>query len=71
MTDPNPENRDGRLIRPKNYYNLAELYEKKGRKAKAIEFYEKFISYLFRIWAQFGHIYNSIGNTMIEKMICS
>jgi serine/threonine protein kinase/Tfp pilus assembly protein PilF len=44
LTDPNPENRDGRLIRPMNYYYLGELYEKKGRKAKAIKHYEKFLS---------------------------
>ena len=52
LTDPNPENRDGRLIRPMNYYYLSELYEKKGRKAKAIESYEKFLS----LWkdADFG-----------------
>jgi tetratricopeptide (TPR) repeat protein len=44
LTDPNPENRDGRLIRPMNYYFLGELYEKKGRRAKAIASYEKFLS---------------------------
>jgi tetratricopeptide (TPR) repeat protein len=44
LTDPNPENREGRLIYPKNYYYLAELYEMKGRKAKAIAHYEKFLS---------------------------
>jgi tetratricopeptide (TPR) repeat protein len=43
LTDPDPENRDGRLIRPENYYYLGELYEKKGRKAKAISSYEKFL----------------------------
>jgi tetratricopeptide (TPR) repeat protein len=43
LTDPNPENREGRLIYPKNYYYLAELYEIKGRKAKAIGLYEKFL----------------------------
>ncbi len=43
LTDPNPENRDGRLIRPENYYYLGELYEKKGKKAKAIASYEKFL----------------------------
>ena len=46
LTDPNPENRDGRLIRPMNYYYLGELYEKKGRKAKAVTSYEKFLSLL-------------------------
>ena len=44
LTDSDLENRDGRLIYPKHYYNLAGLYEKKGRKAKAIEHYEKFLS---------------------------
>jgi len=44
LTDPNPENREGRLIYPKNYYNLAELYEMKGQKTKAITYYEKFLT---------------------------
>jgi serine/threonine protein kinase/tetratricopeptide (TPR) repeat protein len=44
LTDPDPENRDGRLIRPINYYYLGELYEKKGRNAKAIASYEKFLN---------------------------
>jgi serine/threonine protein kinase/Flp pilus assembly protein TadD len=44
LTDPNPENRDGRLIRPENYYYLGELYEKKGQKANAIASYEKFLT---------------------------
>jgi len=43
LTDPNAENREGRLIYPINYYYLAELYDMKGRKAKAIENYEKFL----------------------------
>ena len=43
LTDPNPEHREGRLIYPKNYYYLAKLYEMKGRKAKAIGLYEKFL----------------------------
>jgi len=43
LTDPNPENREGRLIYPKNYYELATLYETKGLKAKAIRLYEKFL----------------------------
>ena len=43
MTDPNPENREGRLIYPKNYYELAILYEMKGSKAKAIRLNEKFL----------------------------
>jgi tetratricopeptide (TPR) repeat protein len=44
LTDPNAENREGRLIYPPNYYELAKLYEMKGRKAKAIKLYEKFLS---------------------------
>ena len=43
LTDPNPENRDGRLIYPKDYYELAILYEMQGQKAKAIRHYEKFL----------------------------
>jgi tetratricopeptide (TPR) repeat protein len=43
LTDPNPENREGRLIYPKNYYELAILYEMKGQKAKAIRLHEKFL----------------------------
>jgi hypothetical protein len=43
LTDPNPENREGRLIYPKNYYELAILYEMKGSKTKAIRLYEKFL----------------------------
>ncbi len=43
LTDPNPENREGRLIYPKNYYELAVLYEMKGLNAKAIRLYEKFL----------------------------
>jgi tetratricopeptide (TPR) repeat protein len=44
LINPTHENRDGRLIRPMNYYYLGELYEKKGRKAKAIASYEKFLT---------------------------
>ena len=44
LSDPNAENREGRLIYPKNYYNLALCYEMKGWKAKAIGLYEKFLS---------------------------
>jgi serine/threonine protein kinase/predicted Zn-dependent protease len=44
LINPTDENRDGRLIRPENYYYLAELYEMKGRKARAIAHYEKFLS---------------------------
>jgi tetratricopeptide (TPR) repeat protein len=44
ITDPNPENREGRLIYPKNYYFLALCYEMKGKKAKAIQSYEKFLN---------------------------
>lgn len=43
LTDPNPENREGRLIYPKNYFELAILFELKGSKAKAVRFYEKFL----------------------------
>ena len=43
LTDSNPENREGYLIYPKNYYRLARLYEQKGRRSKAIEHYEKFL----------------------------
>ena len=43
LTDSDPENRDGRLIYPENYYELARLYEMKGLKNKAIEHYEKFL----------------------------
>ena len=44
LTDPNPENRKGRLVYPKNYYYLAQCYEMTGRKAKAVKLYEKFLS---------------------------
>jgi len=44
ITDPNAENREGRLIWPMNYYYLAEFYETKGGSAKAIKLYEKFLS---------------------------
>jgi len=44
LTDPNAENREGRLIYPKNYYYLALCYEMKGSKAKAIRLYEKFLT---------------------------
>ena len=43
LTGSDPENRDGRLIYPKNYYKLAKLYEQKGWKGKAIKHYEKFL----------------------------
>ena len=46
LTDPNAENRDGRLIYPKNYYYLAQCYEMKGQKARAVRLYEKFL----RLW---------------------
>ena len=32
------------LIHPKYYFRLAELYEQKGEKAKAIDHYEKFLN---------------------------
>jgi len=44
LTDPNPENMKGQLIYPKNYYELASLYEMKGKKAKAIKACEKFLT---------------------------
>ena len=47
LSDPNAENREGRLIYPKNYYELAILYEMKGWKAEAIRLYEKFL-YLWK-----------------------
>jgi tetratricopeptide (TPR) repeat protein len=43
LTDLNAENRKGRLIYPKNYYDLALCYEMKGQKAKAIKHYKKFL----------------------------
>jgi tetratricopeptide (TPR) repeat protein len=39
----NPDSNDRRLIKPKNYYELAKLYEQTGQKTKAIEHYEKFL----------------------------
>jgi tetratricopeptide (TPR) repeat protein len=46
LTDPNPENRDGRLIYPRNYYYLAQCYEMKGQRARAARLYKKFL----RLW---------------------
>jgi len=43
LTDPNAENRDGRLINPINYYHLAACYEMKGWKSRAVKLYEKFL----------------------------
>jgi tetratricopeptide (TPR) repeat protein len=40
----NPKREDRRLVHPKYYYRLAELYERKGMKSKAIEHYEKFLN---------------------------
>jgi tetratricopeptide (TPR) repeat protein len=39
----NPERKDRRLIHPLFYYRLAQLYEQKDWKGKAIENYEKFL----------------------------
>lgn len=58
MTDPDSENRDGRLIRPENCYYLGELYEKKGRKAKAIQSYEKFLT----LWKDADMRTEELGN---------
>jgi len=38
-----PQREERYLIHPKYYYRLAELYEQKGLKSKAIEHYEKFL----------------------------
>jgi tetratricopeptide (TPR) repeat protein/TolB-like protein len=39
----NPKGKSRYLIHPKYYYRLAELYEQKGLKAKAIERYRRFL----------------------------
>ncbi|NOR52877.1 MAG: tetratricopeptide repeat protein, partial [Candidatus Aminicenantes bacterium] len=39
----NPEKRERRFIHPKFHYRLANLYEQKNWKGKAIEHYEKFL----------------------------
>jgi len=39
-----PQREERYLIHPKYYYRLAELYEQKGLKSKAIEHYERFLS---------------------------
>jgi len=39
-----PQKEELCLIHPKHYYRLAELYERKGMKRKAIENYEKFLN---------------------------
>jgi tetratricopeptide (TPR) repeat protein len=39
-----PQREERCLIHPKYYYRLAELYERKGKKSKAVAHYEKFLS---------------------------
>jgi len=39
-----PQREERYLIHPKYYYRLAELYEQKGLKSKAIEHYQKFLN---------------------------
>ncbi len=39
-----PQREERYLIHPKYYYRLADLYEQKGEKAKATEYYKKFLS---------------------------
>jgi tetratricopeptide (TPR) repeat protein len=39
-----PQREERCLIHPKYYYRLAELYEQKGRKRKAVAHYEKFLN---------------------------
>jgi tetratricopeptide (TPR) repeat protein len=39
-----PQREERYLIHPEHYYRLAELYEQKGMKRKAIEHYEKFLN---------------------------
>jgi tetratricopeptide (TPR) repeat protein len=59
LTDPNAENRDGRLIYPKNYYYLAQCYEMKGQKARAVRLYEKFL----RLWKDADEITTEVADT--------
>ena len=40
---PEPQSKDLRLVHPKYYYLLGQLYEERGEKAKAIEQYEVFL----------------------------
>ena len=44
LTDSNPENRGGRLINPRDYYDLAQCYEMKGWKARTVKLYKKFLT---------------------------
>ncbi|GAH15556.1 unnamed protein product, partial [marine sediment metagenome] len=40
-----PDSKDRRLIHPKYHFWLANLYEEKGWKGKAIEHYQKFLDF--------------------------
>jgi tetratricopeptide (TPR) repeat protein len=44
LTTFDPSTRDRRLINPKYYYILGDIYEQQGNTAKAIEHYEKFLN---------------------------
>lgn len=40
-----PQGKERYLVHPKCYYRLAELYEQKGIKSKAVVYYEKFLNF--------------------------
>jgi tetratricopeptide (TPR) repeat protein len=44
LTTFDPQRKERHLIHPKYYYRIAELYEQKGMKGKAIEHYQKFLN---------------------------